>query len=319
MRRLKMFSCKLLDILIVPLIVLGALVLKLVRKHKKAFAISWYFLRKMEVIPVINHYYEPLISKKQCLGKLHNRRIEEINFNEELQMQLLDRFHYNNELIQIPYDTDQSSSFYYHNGSFGPGDAEFLYSIIRTYRPRRLIEIGCGNSTKIAIQAIQKNNEENSGYSCKITCIEPYEQPWLEGIKEIQVIRERVENVALDIFETLQEGDILFIDSSHVIRPQGDVLWEYQRILPRLNKGVLIHIHDIFTPNDYPEKWVFDEVRLWNEQYLLESFLMYNKSFEIIGALNFLKHFYWDKVIEKCPVLKTFEDYEPGSFWIRKV
>jgi hypothetical protein len=119
------------------------------------------------------------------------------------------------------------------------------------------------------------------------------------------------------LFESLASGDILFIDSSHVIRPQGDVLFEYLSILPRLSHGVLVHIHDIFTPKDYLTEWVVNERRLWNEQYLLEAFISMNRGFRVIGALNFLKHHHPDPLGAKLPVLRQeLSQREPGSFWI---
>lgn len=143
----------------------------------------------------------------------------------------------------------------------------------------------------MSLQAIEKNKKEDGLYDCEMICIEPYEQTWLTE-KKVTVIRKRVEEVELSLFCQLESQDILFIDSSHVIRPQGDVLFEYQKILPVLKEGVFVHIHNILTPRDYPEQWIFDEVRLWNEQYLLEAFLMYNNQFKIIGALNYLFHSY---------------------------
>ena len=118
-------------------------------------------------------------------------------------------------------------------------------------------------------------------------------------------------------FSILENGDILFIDSSHVIRPQGDVLFEYLEVLPSLNKGVIVHIHDIFSPKDYPEAWIKNEVKFWNEQYLLEAFLYSNTDWEIIGALNFLHHNYYEKLKETCCYLTP--DREPGSFYIKKI
>ena len=96
---------------------------------------------------------------------------------------------------------------------------------------------------------------------------------WLNDVSGIEVLRQRVEQMDKQLFLELEENDILFIDSSHMIRPQGDVLCEYLEILPTLRPGVLVHIHDIFTPRDYPDEWLIDEVKLWNEQYLLEAFL----------------------------------------------
>jgi hypothetical protein len=108
---------------------------------------------------------------------------------------------------------------------------------------------------------------------------------------------------------------LLFIDSSHIIRPQGDVLKEYLEILPLLPSGVYVHIHDIFTPKDYPSRWVVDNVLFWNEQYMLEALLSNSDRYEVIGALNFLKNNYFDMLKKVCPYLRTSD--EPGSFYLR--
>ncbi|MFU8843559.1 MAG: hypothetical protein ACNA7V_07110, partial [Bacteroidales bacterium] len=103
----------------------------------------------------------------------------------------------------------------------------------------------------------------------------------------------------------------------------GDVLFLFMHVLPVLKPGVIIHIHDIFTPKDYLEDWVIGKNRFWNEQYLLEAFLSFNEKFKIIGALNFLRHFHYRELSEKCPILKMQIDRglqrEPGSFWIKKL
>jgi len=130
--------------------------------------------------------------------------------------------------------------------------------------------------------------------------------------------KEKVEDVDINIFKELQKDDILFIDSSHIIRPQGDVLLEYLEILPQLNPSVLIHVHDICTPKDYLDDFVFNYHYLWNEQYLLEALLTNNSSFRIIGAVNYLKHHHFKELADKCSILKRQPDREPGSFWMIK-
>jgi hypothetical protein len=140
--------------------------------------------------------------------------------------------------------------------------------------------------------------------------------PWLEKTG-VTVIRERVEKVDKALFLELSENDILFIDSSHIIRPQGDVLYEYLELLPNLNKGVIVHIHDIFSRRDYLKQWIVDEVKFWNEQYLLEAFLTGNREWKVIGALNYLHHSYFDKLKQTCPFLT--KEREPGSFYIQKI
>ena len=114
----------------------------------------------------------------------------------------------------------------------------------------------------------------------------------------------------------MSKNDILFIDSSHVIRPNGDVLFEYLTLLPTLNPGVIVHIHDIFSPANYPGKWIDGEVKFWNEQYLLEAFLTHNDHWEIIAGLNYLHHKYANKLSSVCPFLEN--SHQPGSFYIRK-
>jgi len=126
-----------------------------------------------------------------------------------------------------------------------------------------------------------------------------------------------VQDLPVAFFGVLEKGDLLFIDSSHMIRPQGDVLYEYLQLLPTLAPGVIVHVHDIFTPRDYLESWVIDEVKFWNEQYLLEALLTDTKSWKVLGALNFLKNNYYRELKAKCPFLTP--DREPGSFYLERI
>ena len=172
----------------------------------------------------------------------------------------------------------------------------------------------------MAINAINQNNKQHKKYFCDHICIEPYKNEWLSNTN-VQIIKKRVEKVNISLFESLNANDILFIDSSHIIRPQGDVLFEYLEILPKLNSGVLVHIHDIFTPEDYPDKWLNDSI-LWNEQYLLEAFLTNNDQYSVIGSTNFLLFNYYKEFSSVCPVTKSLMDkgqiVGAGSFWIKK-
>jgi Methyltransferase domain len=129
---------------------------------------------------------------------------------------------------------------------FGPGDAEYLYSMVRHYKPRKIIEVGCGHSTKMIRHAVDRNAVEDTAYACEHICIEPYENPWLEELG-IRIIRHPVQDVDPSLFCTLGANDILFIDSSHVIKPQGDVVFIYLTVLPMLSSGVFVHAHDILS------------------------------------------------------------------------
>ena len=274
-------------------------------------------LMRIGVFPIRNHYYEPLFDGRALLRPLSaDRVLPGIDWNIAGQLELLRSFRFAHELEDVSRTRADELTFHMDNGSFESGDAEFLYNLIRLKKPSRLIEIGSGHSTLIASRAIAKNREESPGYRCEHVCIEPYEAPWLER-SGVTVIRERVEAVDPALFAALGRGDLLFIDSTHVIRPQGDVLFEYLELLPTLRPGVIVHLHDIFSPRDYPKQWVVDEVRFWNEQYLLEAFLSGNREWRILGALNHLHHHHGALLKEKCPFLTP--DREPGSFYMERI
>jgi predicted O-methyltransferase YrrM len=282
------------------------------------FPLSKAIFLRAGFYPIIDHYYEPLFDPKHLRHSLgEDRSLPGVDLNDTEQLDVLGRFAYNDELLAFPLDPakDEAREFCYNVGPFGPGDAEYLYSMIRLFKPRRIVEIGSGSSTLMARNAVRRNAAESSDEYCEHICIEPYENSWLEEAG-VTVIRERVEDVSLDVFRNLNENDLLFIDSSHIIRPQGDVLFEYLEVLPSLNAGVIVHIHDIFTPRDYLDAW-FGE-NFWNEQYLLEAFLTCSSAFRIIGATNYLSHKYNELFSSKCPIYKTHEGTEPGSFYIVK-
>ncbi len=266
-----------------------------------------------------HHYYEPIVLPNQIREDLTTeRRLPGIDMNLTGQLDLLRSFDYVEELREIEDLPSSPFTYSFKQPSFGPGDAELLFSMIRKFRPSRIIEVGCGESTKMIQLAIRNNVADDTSYTCEHICVEPYEMPWLES-QNLTVVRKPVEQLGSDFFHKLGENDILFIDSSHVIRPQGDVLFLYLKVLPELRPGVLVHSHDILTPRDYFPHWVIDQRLLWNEQYLLEAFLSFNPSFQVICALNWLWHNYRNETDRAFPVLAKVRDDDPGSFWIRRV
>lgn len=316
------------DVILAPLTLPSSLVLKLVRRLgiAKVMPVSKKIFHTVGVFPIRDHYYEPLFNTNSLEKSLReDRRLPGIDLNVSRQLEVLGRFDFGDELVRFPLHKQAGVRFYYHNKFFESGDAEYLYSMIRFYKPSMLVEIGSGFSTLIAREAIKKNSEVDPDYGCEHVCVEPYENEWLNGLG-VEVIRKPVQHVDESLFRKLGENDILFIDSSHVIRPQGDVLFEYLEVLPSLKPGVLVHIHDIFIPKDYPDEWVRGAIRFWNEQYLLEAFLSFNERFEVIGALNFLAHNHPSELVDKFPVYKEEAPFkmaasyrEPASFWIVKV
>lgn len=311
------------DLVLMPITYLSATFLKKLRENNFiGFPHTKNILFKKGVFPIIDHYYEPMFNPKHLQHSLRDdRNLPAINMNTDEQLSILRQFHYNDELLAIPAHKTDKMEYFYDNGSFLSGDSEYLYNIIRHLKPKNIIEIGSGSSTMMALNAISKNKAEDSNYTCKMMCVEPYENSWLEKTESI-IIRKKVEDIEKSFFEQLTTNDILFIDSSHMIRPQGDVLFIYLQLLPLIKPGVYIHIHDIFTPKDYLDEWIFKNIRLWNEQYLVEAFMSYNQNFKIIGALNFLRHQHYNEFSSKCPVLKQHiesgVEREPGSLWLMK-
>ncbi|MBT9132995.1 MAG: hypothetical protein DDT33_01526 [Firmicutes bacterium] len=270
------------------------------------------------------HFYEPIPDTRTLKDELWSRCSDFIGveINESAQLKLLSQFSakFREEYEAFPrHKTPILYQYYVNNGAFGSVDGEILYCMIRHFKPRKLFEIGSGNSTYLSTQAILRNREENEDYECQLIAIEPYPNDVLKagfcGLSELIV--QKVQDVHLSKFSELKENDILFIDSSHVLKIGSDVQYEYLEILPRLNKGVLVHVHDIFLPSEYPREWVLKQYRFYTEQYLLQSFLAFNSAFEILwgGAYMHLKH---PEQLEKA-----FSSYDrnkvwPGSFWLRR-
>lgn len=311
------------DFLLAPFVLLAAVLLKLVRRLGIwRMPIAKQIFNQIGIYPIRDHYYEPMYNHTKHLhhSLRDERKLPGLDLNEAGQLNWIRKFNYAEELARLPSTQPTDRTYYYNNPNFAEGDAECLYSLIRLCKPKRIIEVGSGFSTLMARAAIEQNQHEDAGYQCLHQCIEPYEMRWLDGVEGIEVIRQKVEDVDQSIFMQLGANDILFIDSSHVIRPQSDVLTECLEILPILRAGVLIHIHDIFTPCDYPDHWLIDEVKFWNEQYLLEGFLSCNPHFEIIAALNYLSRHHPHEMQNRFPMMRLNPAHlEPRSFWIRKV
>lgn len=304
------------DVVLVVGVFLSALLLKIIRRAGlERMPLSRSVLFNIGIVPVRKHYYEPLVDPNDFKNGAKVRELTGIDWNVAEQLQILKSFRTESELHDLPRKKSHPLDYYVDNGVFEAGDAEYWYNLIRLIKPARIFEVGSGHSTLLAAKAIARTRAEVAQYSCKHVCIEPFESPWLEQIG-VTVIRKRVEEVGSAFFSELTERDILFIDSSHIIRPRGDVLFEYLELLPTLKPGVVVHIHDIFSPREYPDEWVLKKVLFWNEQYLLEAFLTANREWKIIGALNYLRHNHFDELRGKSPFLRSKD--EPGSFYIQR-
>jgi hypothetical protein len=178
-----------------------------------------------------------------------------------------------------------------------------------------MIEIGSGWSSACALDTIERYLDNKT----TVTFIEPF--PTLlrsligETRNECTIHETRVQNVDLAIFDELKSGDILFIDSTHVLNTGSDVHFELFDVLQRVREGVYVHIHDIFWPFEYPEQWVVEENRSWNEVYALRAFLMNNDSWDIVFFNDYFAKIEEDTIQSTCP---SFLKKGGGSLWLRR-
>ena len=220
------------------------------------------------------HYYEPIPDFSAITSEQLERRREfrSIDFRWDEQLRLLRELsRYRNEFEEIEND--------YFNGF----DAAVYYSLIRHLKPNRVIEIGSGYSTRFAHQALTRNACNGT-----LVCIEPNPERLNGNRSNIELIQKRVEEIDVDFFSQLQSNDILFIDSSHTVKFGSDVCYEFLDVLPVLQPGVWVHVHDIFFPHDYPAEWILKRRLALNEQYLLEAFLSFNREFQVALANHWL-------------------------------
>jgi hypothetical protein len=211
------------------------------------------------------------------------------------------------------FDTFRDASandvgYTFANDYFHSPDAEVLYAIIRTHRPARIIEVGSGHSTKVARQAILDGKLDT-----RLISIDPKPRAEINSLVD-ECLRQRVEDVDLARFDALQAGDVLFIDSSHELRIGNDCAFLYSTVLSRIAPGVLVQIHDISLPYEYPVEMLADACE-WNEQYLVQAMLSFGDAFEVIWPGHFLQ-----RTRRDFATLFPHNTGELGqSLWLRKL
>ncbi len=228
------------------------------------------------------------------LSELERQRWPAKSLNSSLDLRLSSQLQLLNQMAAeysqewtFPDQPTARPRYHYNNGFFETVDAEMAYCFVRHFKPARIIEVGGGFSTRLLTEALRANLEQD-GIKGELTTIDPgldpSTGPFLDGSTEF--IPRPVQEVDLKRFLSLKEGDILFLDSSHVVGVGSDVVYEYLEVIPRLRPGVLVHAHDIFVPFDYPRELVVDNLSFWSEQYLLRAFLSFNSSVETSSQVH---------------------------------
>ena len=267
------------------------------------------------------HYYSTIVDNDSIKkfesiiwAKEDADKINAVNLKANEQLDLILKL--NNYYAEIPFVADKQNGlrYYFENSFYSYTDGILLYSLIRFLKPKKIIEIGSGFSSALMLDT----NELFFNNEIALTFIEPNPERLYDAIKEqdkksITIIVSEVQSVLLQKFEELNSGDILFIDSSHVVKTGSDVCFILFEILPILKKGVIIHFHDIFYPFEYLKEWVF-EGRNWNEDYFLKAFLMYNIHFEILLFPHYL-HKMHSEIFKKMPLCYHNTG---GSLWLLK-
>jgi hypothetical protein len=266
------------------------------------------------------HFYSPIVNPLEA--DRHLTALEGVPTPESVPGVMIDRA----EMIQVwhsllpfltttPFHESERPPFRYafDNPNYSWGDGSVLHAMIRYHRPKRIIEIGSGWSSACTLDTVEQYLDTD----CELTFVEPYPTLLLKLIGEaasrVRVLEKPVQQVPLSIFDALQAGDILFIDSTHVMRTGSDVCFELFEILPRLSRGVLVHFHDMFWPFEYPRSWSVDENRSWNELYAVRAFLTYNDAWRIVLFNDYLAK------LERPMIEATYPQFlhnTGGALWL---
>jgi len=249
---------------------------------------------KAGVVVLPNHFYTPVADVNELRRKRSSwaRRSSMIGVKCDLDSQVA----FLRDMVK-PFEPEYRGNKAFLEGAakgFGLGygyiEAQCYHGVLRSLKPARIIEVGSGVSTYCAMQAGALNAQ--TGPAPKITCIEPYPSKFLLKTAQdanITLIKSPVELVDPNIFLELESGDFLFIDSTHAVKPGGDVLFLYLEVLPRLKPGVHIHIHDIYFPYLH-QRDLLTTYFQWSETALLQALLTYNSRLSITLCLSQLHY-----------------------------
>jgi hypothetical protein len=281
---------------------------------------SFQTYRFLPVKVPAGHYYSPVVDP-DTIGDYHEAslrtRPEEIA-GIVFPLDEMAEFWRRNEafISATPFGdlSDSENRYGYRSGPYPYGDAIMLRAIIGHYRPRRIIEIGSGASSVCML-----DSAEHAGLDdFQLTCIEPFPTRLRSllrpGDERHVVIHERgVQGMPLGLFQELEANDILFIDSTHVLKTGSDVHYELFHILPTLKPGVLVHFHDCRYPFEYSRQLVFEKRYSWNEAYGVRALLMYSSRFRVVFYNSLFAQRYEDLIRSICP---DFLKNPGSSLWI---
>lgn len=269
---------------------------------------------------VRRHFYSPIPDLARLPTDVWTRESElaGIDFDPAAGLKFLEKelAPYLDEYRPPLESTGSPRDYYLNNSLYESVDAETLYAIVRRFAPRRIIELGSGMSTLVIADARERNGNPDA---TKHDVYDPFARPDLADVLTDVARLHPVgaTEVPRSDFAKLEAGDLLFVDTTHTVKVGGEVNRIILEILPLLAPGVLIHVHDIFLPWEYPKEFMTERRFFWAEQYLLQAFLAYNDEFEILFSAHALQRLYPTRVSRLVP--SAGRETRPAAFWLRRV
>lgn len=267
------------------------------------------------------HYYSPIPEKEDVLAFCNSRKappkeLPGIALNAEGQLKLLNEYIPFYKDLPFPEKQNAECRYYYENPFFSYSDAIFLYSFLRKQQPKRIVEIGSGYSSAVILDTVDRFFPRRP----EITFVEPYPDRLNSLLQKsddgkVKIVEKKVQEVPTDVFSALQPGDLLFIDSSHVVKCRSDLYFLMFEVMPSLPAGVFVHFHDIFYPFEYPSEWLKKGV-YWNENYFLHAFLSYNSEWSIHFFNTYVSLFFNDFIKDKMPLCARNPG---GSLYLQRI
>lgn len=273
----------------------------------------------------LGHYYSPVYDPRELAVEPRRSQIWPPQPRETVGIDWRDAdqvalctgpFAAQERLDFVDDEPDDPTVYFTTNDQFPALDAWALEAIVQHVRPHRIVEVGSGFSSLVTARV----NRERFDGAIDFVCVEPYPRQFLlDGVDGISGLRvEKVQDTPLEVFTSLGDGDVLFVDTSHVVKTGGDVPWIYNEILPRLAPGVVVHMHDIALPGDYPPPWVFENWG-WNERYLVQAFLTFNSGYDVLFSSPYMVQRHVDALLAAFPGFAAHRERAGSSLWIRRV
>jgi len=271
------------------------------------------------------HYYSPIVNPEDDRIRRASERTDaavsepprEIRFNEAEMSALFDKLSGHYKKLPFPDRKSLGWRYYFENPAFTYGDAITLFGLLLEWKPKRVVEAGSGFSSCLLMDV----NDRFLDGNMELTFIDPHPDTLHELLEEDDPYRKNIlpsplQEISVDRFTALERNDILFLDTSHVLKTGSDVSDYLFRILPALKPGVIVHVHDVLYPFEYPSLWVVEENRSWNEAYALRAFLQYNSAFEVIYFNNYIYRKQEELTRSRMPKCLLNKG---GSVWLRKI